>query len=159
MNTVYEKKDGHHVIGVSDYKFSFIECLGMAVTCEKFSLHDEPGILLRPDVVINVVDMLARCIACKNMVFPRKLVFTCPATLFDVINSMLCIARVKAQRLKYLCLSFTIDKAKNYRYRHGVARRIQRAWKRAISDPSYALCRKRLLREFHDITPCPDTTS
>lgn len=104
MITVYEKKDGHHVISAFDYKFSFIECQGMAVTC--------------------------------------------PATLFDVINSMLCIARVKAQRLKYLCLSFTIDKAK-----------IQRAWKRAISDPSYALCRKRLLREFNDITPCPDTTS
>ena len=32
------------------------------------------------------------------------------------------------------------------------ALRIQRAWRACISDPSYSLCRKRLLHEFNDIT-------
>lgn len=36
------------------------------------------------------------------------------------------------------------------------ARVIQRAWRRSISDPSYAVCKKRLLKEYHhDINRCP----
>lgn len=35
-----------------------------------------------------------------------------------------------------------------------LARRIQAAWRRCVSDPSFAVCRRRLLREFHlDIVP------
>ncbi len=34
-----------------------------------------------------------------------------------------------------------------------VARRIQAAWKRAISDPNYKMCRDRLMREFHSSDP------
>ena len=30
------------------------------------------------------------------------------------------------------------------------AQRIQRAWRRCISDPSYKVCRRRLDREFHE---------
>ncbi len=35
--------------------------------------------------------------------------------------------------------------------RHLAARRIQRAFRRALSDPSYAACRRRLLREFREL--------
>ena len=40
---------------------------------------------------------------------------------------------------------------------HVRARVIQRAWRRAISDPSFAICRLRLVREFSEWTapsPC-----
>lgn len=30
------------------------------------------------------------------------------------------------------------------------AHRIQRSWRRCISDPSYKVCRRRLIREFHE---------
>lgn len=33
---------------------------------------------------------------------------------------------------------------------HSRARRIQRAWRRAISDPSYQMCQRRLMREWND---------
>ena len=33
---------------------------------------------------------------------------------------------------------------------HMAARRIQHAWKRAITDPTYCLCKTRLLRDFQD---------
>lgn len=34
---------------------------------------------------------------------------------------------------------------------NGAARKIQRAWRRAIANPKYKLCRRRLLREFDDM--------
>ena len=34
-----------------------------------------------------------------------------------------------------------------------VARRIQKTWRRVISDPSFLVCRNRLMREFHSSTP------
>jgi hypothetical protein len=34
-----------------------------------------------------------------------------------------------------------------------VARLIQKTWRRVISDPSFLVCRNRLLREFHSSTP------
>lgn len=33
------------------------------------------------------------------------------------------------------------------------ARRIQRNWKEAVSNPSFQICKKRLLREFHEDVP------
>lgn len=37
------------------------------------------------------------------------------------------------------------------REQHAAARVIQRAWKTAICDPVYAICRKRLMREFQEL--------
>ena len=34
---------------------------------------------------------------------------------------------------------------------HQAAKRIQKAWRRAISDPCFRLCKIRLKREFHDL--------
>ncbi len=33
------------------------------------------------------------------------------------------------------------------------ARRLQRAWRRCVSDPAYQVCRTRLMREFEDMLP------
>ena len=148
--TSYElTRNGHHIItvvdGQQDYKISFLECLSMAA---QVNSTDLPVIMLHQCVIKNVIDTLARCITCKMMVFPRDYVFTRPVSMFRVINSMLCAARIKARRLKQVCLSFTLKKAKEYRYRHGVAAKIQRVWRRSMADPAFALCRRRLLREL-----------
>jgi hypothetical protein len=37
---------------------------------------------------------------------------------------------------------------------HVAAKRIQRAWRRAICDPEYAPCQRRLAREFEAMGPC-----
>jgi hypothetical protein len=39
------------------------------------------------------------------------------------------------------------DKLKKYI----CANKIKRAWRRCISDPSYLICRKRLLREYKNL--------
>ena len=36
---------------------------------------------------------------------------------------------------------------------HSSARIIQRAWRRCISDPSYQVCKKRLLNEYNNVEP------
>jgi hypothetical protein len=37
-------------------------------------------------------------------------------------------------------------------YKHLAAKRIQRKWRHVISNPEYAVCRRRLMREFHVLT-------
>jgi hypothetical protein len=152
MSSYELSRNGHHIITAVDghqyYKISFLECLSMAAQVESTDL---PAIVIK-----NVIDTLTRCITCKMMVFPRNYVFTSPVSMFRVINSMLCAARIKARRLKHVCLSFTRKKAKEYRYRHGVSAKIQRVRRRSMADPAFALCRRRLLRELHEegsITP------
>jgi hypothetical protein len=37
-------------------------------------------------------------------------------------------------------------------YKHLAAKSIQRIWRHVISNPDYAVCRRRLMREFHVLT-------
>lgn len=52
----------------------------------------------------------------------------------------------------YYEFSYNLDLTKFLRV-HSSARRIQRAWRRCISDPSYTVCKKRLLREYYNVEP------
>ena len=44
------------------------------------------------------------------------------------------------------------DEISNILYKYVSARLIQRSWRRAISDPQYQVCRRRLERELRDLT-------
>ena len=68
----------------------------------------------------------------------------CPCTPF---KAMMCAARVKCRRLKELCKKVPAA-MKTYRFKHAMAKKIQRAWRLAISNPEYTLCRRRLLGEY-----------
>lgn len=46
------------------------------------------------------------------------------------------------------CLDATLELAARVRYMAAQARKIQRYFRRAISDPSHAMCRRRLMMEF-----------
>ena len=63
------------------------------------------------------------------------------------------IDRTNVFRLhKYYNCAYKLDLTKFLRV-HSSARRIQRAWRRCISDPSYQVCKKRLLNEFNNVEP------
>lgn len=49
-------------------------------------------------------------------------------------------------------LEALVNEEVEYRYLMGNAKKIQRGFKRAISDPSYPMCKKRLLREWTQMT-------
>lgn len=34
---------------------------------------------------------------------------------------------------------------------HNAAMKIQKVWRRCVSNPAYCMCRRRLLREFHEL--------
>lgn len=51
----------------------------------------------------------------------------------------------------YKCV-YKLDLTKFLRV-HSSARKIQRAWRRCVSDPNYTVCKKRLLNEFNNVEP------
>lgn len=68
-----------------------------------------------------------------------------------LIQTIMIGVRLRVMLLRRICQDFR-EKPKVYRYHHGCAKKIQRVWRRAITNPEYTLCRKRLLCEFHDMT-------
>jgi len=74
---------------------------------------------------------------------------------YACVNAWFCAARLRSRALVQRCLAFK-ECASAYRLKHGMARKIQRVWKRAIVDPAYEVCRKRLKREFGELSEHPN---
>jgi len=70
---------------------------------------------------------------------------------YQCANAWFCAARLRSRVLVRRCLLFK-EAARAYRLRHGLARKVQRMWKRCVADPAYDVCRKRLKREFEELT-------
>lgn len=66
----------------------------------------------------------------------------------DTMNAWMHAARIKCARIKDICRSFNTITARSYRLKTGCIKKIQRAWRIAICDPSYMVCTKRLMSEF-----------
>jgi hypothetical protein len=146
-----------HTIVVMDrynyYNFVFDESRNMTVSVTRISSHNHisRNEVMSQSIHSQFISILAKFIMWKQITFKNKSIMTTPMNLFSFINSTLCAVRIRVIRLRYICLKFTIEKARRYRYYNGVAKKIQRIWKRAITNPTYELCRKRLLREFQDM--------
>lgn len=66
--------------------------------------------------------------------------------LRDLIERGMDIPKIKEK------LEALVNEEVEYRYLMGNAKKIQRGFKRAIADPSYPMCKKRLLREWSQMT-------
>jgi hypothetical protein len=59
--------------------------------------------------------------------------------------------RYRESRHWYSAIYNVLDELSTWRNRHYAARKIQRAWKRCVTDPEYTVCKNRLLREFAEL--------
>lgn len=106
-----------------------------------------------PHLCQGIIRVLALCIAMGEVTFPIPFVEVTPAVYSDLsqtMNAMLCAARARAARHSGMSKR-VLYAMRNYRYHHALAKKIQRAWRRAVSDPSYTVCRKRLLGEYVEL--------
>lgn len=165
LNRAYEKYsctlikhvDSHGILiydatmhdDVKVWHIQFLKQLGMCAVIA--GSHTMMPLTTHPYICKGIIDVLAMAIMTGVYVFPQTTIFVTPCEpYFDCMNTMLHAARLRVAMLTRRCLSFR-ECARAYRLKTGCAKKIQRAWRRAIANPSYALCKKRLLNEFHDM--------
>ena len=59
-------------------------------------------------------------------------------------NIPACVSHINSRQKMWWTERFAMEQVQKY-FR---VKRIQAAWRRCISDPNYAVCKRRLLREF-----------
>ena len=164
----YFPKDGMHFIIVLDAadtptyvcRLTFVKLLDFTVTVDVsevaepqyIHIHALTYLMSKPHIIRGIITAIAACISDNTFKISSNRIDVASIELFDVINAMLCAARIKAMNIKQIMMSMSLETARHYRYVDGTARKIQRAWKRSIADPSYHICRKRLMQEWRVIS-------
>lgn len=147
------------------WKILFLKQLGMCPGMMKLSANDDKYSFSEVDLHAELplatngamckalIHVLGMCMVYGNICFPTRQTFISPYSdgNFKCFNAILCAARLRAGVLARRCKG-VVDAMRFYRFRHAQAKKIQRAWRRSISDPSYKLCRDRLMREYQDCT-------
>jgi hypothetical protein len=161
-------KDDVHFIVILDAantptyvcRLTFVESLNFAVSVDIAEVaepqyihtHALTYLMSKPHIIRGIITAIAACISDNTFKISSNMIFVAPIELFDVMNAMLCSARIKAMNIKQIMMSMSLETARHYRYVDGTARKIQRAWKRSIADPSYHICQKRLIQEWRVIS-------
>lgn len=107
-----------------------------------------------PYNVCGIIHVLAMCFAQGILARPRHLVWHNhhhQSEFSQALHAWIKAAWARSIGLKHVCNRFVMQARVACRRKHSVAKKIQRAWRKAISDPSYAMCRKRLLQEFEEM--------
>lgn len=108
-----------------------------------------------PHIVRGIIHVLAMCFAQGILTRPSHLVwhnYHHYNEFSQALNTWIHVAWAQSLGLKHVCMRFGMQARVACLQKHALAKKIQRTWRKAISDPSYAICRKRLLKEFEECT-------